>query len=352
MTATETKHHRPALRREQAALIVIGIALVAGFALIAVLLWPGPVPIDGGDSVGGGAVVVTFFAGVIAVPIFYVHSPRAKAQHVPRRVLSAVTLTLAVTVTACVLLAGGFAVFQLALPGVQLDIWAAAAVAAITGAIAAYLMVGLAADMTTPKLATLLSIFLLAGVLSAMLEAEESDWWQHNFSSLGISNPDAASSFNFTLVLAGLIVVTLADFLATDLQHWKSAEIPPRRITFIRWWLVLSGVAMLGVGLVPISMGEAIHATIANIMMGTFGVLVAVFPFLVPKLPLTFKIVSFASLGLIGVSAILYFFVHYFNLTAMEFVATIILFAWLTLLVRTVAAAAEDDARHQAATAA
>ena len=331
-----------ALSIEQSSLVATAITLVLGAGILALLFPRGAMSLDGPDSVGGGAQLLVLLVGVITVPIAFARSARGRALPVARRILSTITLTFAVTATATLLVSAAFTVFALALPAVRIDWAAGVGIGTVVAAVVAYLIVGLVADLSTRDLATLLSVFLVGGVLSAMFAATNGDWWQENFSSLDIVNSDAADAFNFTLVIGGLMVVTLADFLAIDLDAWLVGSIERKRVRLIRSWLIACGIAMLGVGVVPISAGQPLHAVIATAMMALFGALVAALPVLVPALPLGFKIVSYAALGLIAVAALLWVPVGYFNLTAVEFVAAVILFVWLTLLVRTVAAGAKD----------
>ncbi len=333
---------------EAAGLIAAGIALAGSIGLLILLLRTTPVPIQGGDSVSAGSQLMVLLTGLITVPIVYLRSPRAKRQGGWRRALSTIILTLTIAFTAAMLVSALFAIFAIALPAVQLDIPSAIGIGAVLAALAAYFIVGLVANLATTQVATLLSVFLVGGVLGAILSATASDWFLHNFSTLGISTPESASSFNSTLVLAGLLVVTLADFVATDLHDWMGDEFSRRRIAFVRWWLVGSGIAMMGVGLIPLNVNHLAHSILARVMMGLFAVLIIVLPFLVPRLPVTFKIASYAALALIGGVAAL-MVVGYFNLTVVEFLATVILFVWLTLFVRTVAAGADDQRRHAAA---
>lgn len=342
--AVPPTHQRSALSVEATGLIAAGIALLGSIGLLALLLRTSPVPIQGNDSISGGAQLMVILVGFITVPIFYLRSPRARDQRIPRRVLSTIVLTLTITFTAAMIVAAVFAIFALALPAVKLDIPAAIGIGAVLAALSAYFIVGLVSNLATTQVATLLSVFLVGGVLSAMLDATNSDWFLDNFSTLGITTPESSSTFNSTLTLAGLIVITLADFVAKDLHEWMGDTFPQWRITFVRWWLVGSGVSLMLVGLVPLNLNHLAHSIIARVMMGLFGILVAALPFLVPKLPVTFKIASYAALALIGGAAVL-LVVGYFNLTVVEFVAAVILFSWLTLFVRTVAAGAADHRR-------
>jgi hypothetical protein len=344
-SAVPPQHQRSALSVEAGGLIAAGIALLGSVGLLVLLLRTSPVPIQGGDSVSAGSQLMVLLTGLVTVPIVYLRSPRAKKQRVLQRVLSTVILTLTIAFTAAMLVSALFAIFAVALPAVELDIPSAVGIGVVLAALAAYFIVGVVANLATTQVATLLSVFLIGGVLGAMLSATASDWFLHNFSTLGISTPESASSFNSTLVLAGLLVVTLADFVAKDLHDWMGDEFSRRRIAFVRWWLVGSGVAMMGVGLIPLNVNHLAHSILARVMMGLFAVLIIVLPFLVPRLPVTFKIASYAALALIGGVAAL-MAIGYFNLTVVEFLATVILFVWLTLFVRTVAAGAADQRRH------
>jgi hypothetical protein len=319
-----------------------------GFVAGTVFFGGEPVALSGERSVGVTAAVVAGVAAVVAFSTGYVRSvvaarPRPLPAGVRWRVgldVTALTVTAAVVV---VLLTGTiFAVLQLAFREFQLDPVAASLVVGVAAAIAAYVVTGAAAQMTTRAVASLLAMFLVSGGLASMLSAHDPYWWQVNFSALGGGDGFSSYTFNITIVFAGLVVVTLTQHLTHDIQA-RSEVTGPRQIRVLRVWLVAVGLLLAGVGLVAVDEAEVLHTVIAATMSIAFAGLVIASPFLVPWLPRSFRIASGIVVAGFGLVAFLMWPVGYFNLTAVELLGSVLLLTWLVLFVRAVAAAIDDD---------
>ncbi len=210
---------------------------------------------------------------------------------------------------------------------------------ALSGAAAsvtAYLVFYSATHMDLSLLALILAVFLIEGVLAAMLTASDPFWWRDNLSALGMTNDLSAMTFNLTLIVAGFIVTTLA--------RYATRGIPTSHAHGIRWvrlCLILVGVFLAFVGVFPVNEFFFIHTAFASGMAVVFGVLVIRLPAWIPGIPRPFVALGWLFIAAIVVFAV-FFVVRYYTLTAVELVAGILVFTWIILFIRN-AAALETD---------
>lgn len=260
--------------------------------------------------------------------------------------LDLVGLTLMQATLTFFLVTALFAVFQGAFRQLQLDVWASAFLAALTCAVAAYVGAGNASSLSTESLALLVAAFLVIGALGSALNAADALWWQAHFSALGAAADRSGVAFNFTLLLTGLVLVTLADFLTHDLSRWAVRGGQSRwRVTVVRVGLAVMG-GMLGmVGVIPVNRSLFWHNFVTYVAIGAFAVLLVGIPFLFPRLPGGFLVVSAVIAALLVLAVVLHFNVGYLNITAFEIVAVSTMFLWLVLFIRTVGAALRDVLR-------
>ncbi|GGH38071.1 DUF998 domain-containing protein [Microbacterium album] len=351
------------------------VALVTGLiaAIAGLLIFPnegiplssqrtGSVPSSllpvGEVSIGGISSLAAGTLGAASFALAYLHGNRRHArwrrQGALRRLIDTVGVTLAGSVTAALLIASTYTVMAMAFQDLLLDRIAAAGLVAAGTAVAAYVLHLVASELDTRQLASLLALFLVAGVVAAMLTAENPGWWQDNFSALGIGTAPSARTFNLTIVIAGVVLMTLADYLTIDLHprghHGRTVD----DIRIVRWILVVVGLALVGVGAVPINTLETLHNAFSIVALIGFEALFLVTPIVVRDLPPVFTATSFGfAVGLVLV-VVLWVPVGYYNLTATELIAMLMLFAWLVLLARNAAAtpeAAAERAEHAIAQA-
>lgn len=143
----------------------------------------------------------------------------------------------------------------------------------------------------------LVALFLVAGSLASALSASDEQWWQQHFSALGAASDRSGILFNFTLILTGVVLTALADFLTHDLQLWAEHHGERHwKVTFVRVGLIALGF-------------PAVTAAVVALIAG----------------------VVWLHLG-----------VGYLNITAFEMGAVSTVFVWLVLLIRTVTAAVSE----------
>jgi len=250
------------------------------------------------------------------------------------RVRDAAALTIAAASMASMAALAAYTVFQRMFQGLLLGRIAATLMTAATVAAGCYLLTIIAQGMDSSGVAALLGSFLAAGAVASTLSADDPGWWQSNFSALGVSTETSASAFNFTVITAGVVLTTLADFLALDLERWPG--VTRRIVRIIRVLLIVIGLALIGLGTIPVDQSRLFHDINAVTVIVGFGGLILATPLLLRGLPRPF-LVSTALLGalIVGIAGLWKPF-HVYNFTAVELLSVLVIFAWLALFTRTV----------------
>lgn len=336
--AVLTRSARETRTRESIAQIVAmaggGIALLVG----PFVFRPPGTPLSGPISVATVTSILVAVLGGAAFATAYVRvarlTSRWRRRPVVWRVRDAAALTIAAASMAAMAALAAFTVFQRMFQGLLLGRIAATLMAAAAVAAGCYFLTIIAHEMSSSGVAVLLGVFLGAGVVAATLSADDPGWWQSNFSALGVSTESSASAFNFTVITAGVVLTTLADYLAADLARWHGVTRPAIRT--IRVLLIVIGVALIGLGSIPVDASRVVHDINAVSVIVGFGGLILATPILLRGLPRPF-LLSTAVLGalILGIVALWKPF-HVYNFTAVELLSVLVIFAWLGLFSRTV----------------
>lgn len=215
------------------------------------------------------------------------------------------------------------------------------AIAGATAAVTAYVVFFSATHMDLPLLAVVLAVFLAEGIIASMLTASDPHWWMENLSALGMTDDLSALTFNLTLIVAGVIVTTLARYSTRGIPTAN-----PRGIGRTRTCLIVVGVFLGLVGVFPVDRFFFVHTAVASGMVVAFGILILRLAAWIPGMPRAFVGLGLLFLAVIVVLAVL-FGVGYYTLTAVELVAGILVFSWVILFIRNAAALVQDteDAR-------
>jgi len=341
----------------RALLVAIG-ALVLGGLLGFAIIGFDSVPISGRGSVGAAAAVVAACISAAVFAVGYVlPSPTATRRQRPERtawrlVLDNIALALAHGFTVLLLMTGLSVVLADAFIGAEVYPFSAAVLVGVSSALAAYVSFLSAAGMTTTRVATVLAVFLVVGVMTAMISSSDPNWWQMNISALGIGDDFSSATFNITLIVAGAVLTAIASYLAAELAEGSMAsdvrEADDRRVEvrvqIVRWALVLLGVFLACVGIFHVDWIEWVHNTFATGLVVIFAGLVVGIRWLIPRLSAVFVAVGFAFLAVV-LGATVLFAIGVYNLTAVEIIGFALIFTWLVLLIRNVSAGAEDAGR-------
>ncbi|GAA3063748.1 MULTISPECIES: hypothetical protein [Actinomycetes] len=371
---------------------IIGGVLGLGFGLV---VFPGERPALAGDGsiqffgaiVGGVTAGLAFLLGYSLnarmANIWLGERPRI------RQLLDTVSLLVVHSSIAVMGALGLFRVFQEAFVGLTVDYIAGAVLLCIVGAVAAYFSFNSGARINAFSLSTLLGVFMASGVLVSMLFAENPFWWHVMFSELGTGQAGLTSfwTFNTTLVVSGAIITTLTAFITRDLETWAeharrrhvrrlqherearravrgkvpltlplrqavSRHIRSPRIRMVRIGMIGMGASLAGVGLVPVNLHNEVHATFTALFGLFFLMLLIGMPYWLPGFPRTFYLLSIIAAGVLLFAGSLWWPIGYYNLTSLELIGAAILFSWLIVFIRNIAAVVAelqgeaDAARH------
>lgn len=324
---------------ESAAILVAGGIFALTCLVATVVFWGRELPINGSGSIGEFVAIAGAVAAALSFGAGRIVAARMKIGGIPgltrARYLWFDLIALAVAHAAIALLGwlGAATVLEHSFVGATLytspAVVMAAAAAAITG-YAAYLS---ALALSPRQLSLVLAVFLVVGMFTAMLSANDPLWWQMNLSALGMTHDVSALTFNITLIISGVIVTTIARFGTASLPAITRAE--RRRRTVVRTLFVLMGVLLACVGIFPVDRFFLLHNTVATGMAVLYAALVIGAPWLLPSLPRTFLVLGYVFIAAIAVLAGL-FFVGIYNLTAVELVASLLIFGWIILFLRNV----------------
>ncbi|MFE4228947.1 hypothetical protein ACFRJ8_13765 [Arthrobacter sp. NPDC056886] len=359
--------HRAAVTAESRALVIGSVGFLALGIVAFLLVGREPVPLSGRGSAGDIAALGTAVLGAGAVVAgcmqrgqpWSLPAPSSSARSSSAlsssalsssarrsRIRNSIDVAGLALAHAFIFLLGWlalFAIFQRAFIGAVLYPVAAAILVGTTGAISAYTAYLSALSMTAYRLSALLAGFLVTGILTSMLTAENPQWWQENLSALGMSSDVSGVAFNFTLIVAGVVVTTLAGYATATLAATATTSAARHRVKVLEGGIVLIGVFLAGVGLFPVDERFGIHTLFASGMVVVFASLIVRIRALVPSISATFAALGWVFLAVILVAAVLWFPVGYYNLTAVELIAASLVFAWLIVLIRNLAAVDADQ---------
>lgn len=351
---TRTRAQSRAIRIESRAIIVAaGAFLLAGLSTL-LAMRGADLPLWKGWSVGVLAILAGSVTGGTAYVLSSADSSRRRALQTgnPRRMLrflwnttALMFIHVAIYAMLCLVM---FSTLQGAFKGLQVDTLTGTMLVGLSGAASAYFLSLSAANTTAYKLSNLLTIFLSSGVLLSMTTTSDPHWWEINFSVLGSTGDFSSLAFNITLILAGITITIMADYATIDLAAWTKNVVGPgtSRIALIKWALVVIGILLACVGLVPVNRALMVHNTVATGMVVLFFALMIALRYLLPGFPQTFFLLGYAFLAAIAVAAVMFYPIGYYNLTAFELIASALIFGWLVIFVRNIAAVTADAGSH------
>lgn len=329
-------------RSETRALYAAGFSTAIATAIGLCYFWGEYSALFGRHSIGSLASLVAAIAAFVAFLAAY-NWPLKTAPKLWHRVRDLLTVAALAFIHAAICLLVVAVVFflaQNAFLGLKLDQWVAAVLTGVSAGICGYAAYLAGSSMTTLRLSTSLAIFLVTGMMASMITANDPYWWQLHFSSLGAGGTGSAVAFNLTLIVAGLVIICLADFIAADFGRLSGTS-KPARVNTIRIMLTIIGLMLAGVGLFKYDQYPQLHFYSAAGMAFLFLAMMAALPRLAPNFSKAFIIFSYAIMGVILACVWLWKGVGYLNLTAFELVCTAIIFAWLVVFVRNLAVQTE-----------
>ena len=326
---------------ESIALVVGGIAFVAVVLVAPFAFWGRDMPIAGRGSAGEFAAIAGAIAaalGFAGARILVARSTRDPQERAVARYhwFDLVALSVAHGTIALLGWLGAATIFEYSFVGATLYPSPAVMIAAATTALSAYVAFLSGASLSPRQLSLVLAVFLVVGMVTAMLSASDPSWWELNLSALGMTHDTSSLAFNFTLIVSGVIVTTIARFGTAALPA-ATPQARSRRTT-VRVMFVLLGVLLSCVGIFPVDRFFLLHNTVATGMAVVFAVLVLGTPWLMPSMRLAFVVLGYVFVaGIVGLA--LLFAIGVYNLTAVELVASALIFGWIILFLRNVGTA-------------
>lgn len=324
--------------RESSALLAGAGAFVLGALVGLVMFWDRDVPISGRGSIGdfaaiGGALVaIAAFLFGCTLRRAQIRRDAAGGKDRPRlHWFDIAALAVAHAVIALLGWVGLASVLSESFVGASMYATSAALLAGVALALTAYLAFLSAVNLTPMMLSLVLALFLAVGALASMLSATDPLWWQKNLSTLGISDDISALAFNLTLIIAGVMVTTIAHYATAFLPHSTRSEARGRNL--VRFGLVLIGVLLACVGIFPVDEFLEAHNTAATGMAIVYVVMVVSLRWLLPSMPRIFILFGYVYVGVIVVLAT-FFITGYYNLTAVELIAAVLIFSWVIVFLR------------------
>lgn len=326
---------------ESAAVILAGAMFVLS-ALAAFVVFRGQfVPISGRGSIGqfvalagAAAAVVVLVGAVMAVRTQHSSTAGTGPSGLPRERLGWYDIAALALAYALIALLGWTAIANVvsdSFQGAVVYSLSAALLAGVAVAVTSYAVFLSATHLTPMSLSLTLALFLVVGIFASMLTASDPLWWQENLSMLGVTGDLSARTFNLTLIVAGVVVTTIAHYATSAIPARTRQEQQGRR--WVRSGLALIGLLLACVGIFPVDEFLVLHTLAASGMAVVYIALVAALGRLIPGLPRTFLVLGYVFIAVILVLA-MFFATGYYTLTAVELVAFLLIFGWLMVLIR------------------
>jgi hypothetical membrane protein len=229
-------------------------------------------------------------------------------------------------------------------PTLRLDSIASAATIALAVALVSYIVYLRSSNMSTLKLGSLLTIFIISGACASMITSENKYWWQNHFSALGAGGTLSSYAFNLTLIIGGLLVASLADYIVSDIfRAYKDNEDYIRnKVRIVRLLFIFLGITTVLIGVFPYDRFRLIHDISANLMSVTLVLLIIFVPILIRKFSISFSVFSY-SLAAVAVGSYLVYSSKKITLLVWEIIAVMMFFVWMVVFIRQVSAISDGE---------
>ncbi|WP_141898489.1 DUF998 domain-containing protein [Paramicrobacterium agarici] len=326
-----------------AALITIAFAFIV-FGGMSVPIWT-----DwewGRWSIGMVSVSAVVVLGTIAAGVGYWRSRRLDGQEwrleLPSWKFTLDALVVAIVHTALGALAAAVLLFvvQLAFRRLTIDPVSASIGCGVVTGLAAYMLYLAVSRLNTVSLSQRMFLFVGVGLLTAMATSTDPVWWRYQISALGAYGNRPSISFNAILIIAGILVTTFALYVDRDIRNLHTARVIryPFAAPLVSTLFIAMGVALAGIGFVPVNVSVDVHNVFAIGLSALFGLLMLVSPIALRGMPLPFFAATLGSLLLLIGATWLFYGPGLLPLTNYELIAFGVLFAWITMFVRFLAA--------------
>ncbi len=235
-----------------------------------------------------------------------------------------------------------------AFKGITLDGLAVTCLAAIGSSITSYTLIRWARRLSAINVAQTMVGFLLIGVCASMILNEDPEWWRKNFSYLGSIDGNTFFIFSFTLIISGLLLLAITDYVVDDLRRLGSKNnLLSQHLQWLQVCFIGISLCMILLGLFPNVVGEIwgfLHNAAAKLLVVLFLALIFGIAWILPGLNRTFYVVSYLFGLVIGfMYFVLFGLLGYFNVTSFELFSFFVCIGWLYLLLQTISAKSQES---------
>mgnify|MGYP000904797261 CR=1 FL=1 len=302
-------------------------------------------PLAGDGSIGAlaawaaGGFAAAAFATSFTIEVRRGHAAWRARLPLVKRLIDVFGMSMAMGILAYLIVTAVAQLFQQGFLGMTVDAYGGGVLSGAAAAALVYAASLAGARVTSEGLAMLATLVLFMGTMASMLSAPDESWWQLHFSQLGNSESMSGYRFNLALMVTGLVLTVLANYIGREFElGLKSRGVPePGGLVRLLSWLFAGiGVLLAIAGLVPDAVNIVIHVGSASGMVVLFVVFATVALRSLPGVPKDFIAFTVGVVIGIAVSIALWIPIGYYNLTGMEFIAAGLLFAWLMVFVRMV----------------
>lgn len=326
---------------ERVSLAVGGIAFLVG-GLVGLAFLRGHTPLFGRGSIGDiAAVSAGVVGGLACLVVIGLLGDNVLPWHRNlsrlRRIVDLIGLMLMFASISLLLVMGLFQLFSNAFRTIRFDEWSGAFLVAVTCAAVGYIVASATSQLNTASLTVFLGIFIFAGAIFSAMTSSNEYWWRMHFSTLGTAIDASGIAFNFTLILSGLVIITLSDFIVYDLSRMVRFDRGSAlKVSVCRFGFILFGICLAGIGAFPESFSHRGHiiATWSSIAVVTLLMLFMVLVF--PRVRRVFWPPTVLIGAMLGLAAYLHRGIWYLNITAFEMIAVALVLVWLFLLIRAI----------------
>ncbi|KFI46828.1 hypothetical protein GA0061078_0582 [Bifidobacterium bohemicum] len=313
------------------------------------------------------ASVIIAACGTISFILGYAH-PSQNPQNTRLRWLSRIrrlaeTLALATVYASTIFLTSYAALYIVnAVMGPLFLDYLTAICAGLSG-IAGYVTLVQAEMMDAKTLASLLPVFVIAGVSVAGLTTDDQNWYTNNFSQLGDRTTFAAKMFNSTAILTGICIIIISYFCVSELittyrqrVEWRQNQGPLQgghtikhyklRLTVLSLLLTLAGMGFMGVGTFHYTPHPMLHNGSAQGLTAAAAILLIALPWIAPQLSISIYAAGYLAVAVCSVEMRQWLTGHS-TMTNAEALAAMCFLGWFIMFSRQIASIESDRIAEQ-----
>ncbi|MDH6603754.1 putative membrane protein [Bacilli bacterium PM5-9] len=293
------------------------------------------IPLVGGFSIATSVIVLGFISGLASFLYFFIKGKTTQittSKYVYWRNLPTIIAAFIVMLLFALLIF--FGLMKFVFQGLTFDLFTSAFIFSLFVGVINYYMIYTSLTLSPTKLTNVLMVVIVGGVIASMLTNHDKQWWQYNLSFLGTTDATGSWQFNLTLMVSGLLMIALIDFIFVSLK----IEYPKsKRLPILRVLLTLVALNLGAVGLFPYSdtvLFQKIHNGVATLLVYLVIIMIVGIKWLLPNTSKNFLITSYLIGATLLIAAILFQPVGYLSLTAFEIISFVLAFSWILLLLQ------------------